>query len=81
MLIFEINRRSMATKKNRQEIRMAISRRYFFATPAALWFQAALAQQVGPLTVGVLVNGAAGTPLSERVRQSLQGAFGTLGYE
>ena len=30
----------MAIKKNRQEIRMAISRRYFFTTPAVLWLLA-----------------------------------------
>jgi ABC-type uncharacterized transport system substrate-binding protein len=60
---------------------MAISRRYFFATPAVLWLQAAFSQQVRPLTVGVLVNGAAGTPLSERARLSLQDAFAALGYE
>ena len=29
---------------------MAISRRYFFATPAVLWIQAAFSQQVRPLT-------------------------------
>ncbi|WP_158513870.1 ABC transporter substrate-binding protein [Ramlibacter tataouinensis] len=59
---------------------MAISRRYLVALPAALWLPAALAQQARPLTVGVLVNGAAGTPLAARVRDLLQDAFTALGY-
>jgi len=71
----------MAIKKNHQEIRMAISRRYFFTMPAVLWVQAAFPQQARPFTVGVLVNGAAGAPLTERARQSLQDSFAALGYE
>jgi putative ABC transport system substrate-binding protein len=60
---------------------MAISRRYFFALSATLWLPAVLAQQPRPLTIGVLVNGSAGAPLTERARQSLQDAFAALGYE
>jgi putative tryptophan/tyrosine transport system substrate-binding protein len=68
-------------RRNRKEIRMAVSRRSVFALPAALWLPAARAQQARPLAVGVLINGAAGAPLTERARQSLQVAFAALGYE
>jgi putative ABC transport system substrate-binding protein len=41
----------------------------------------ALAQQPRRLTIGVLVNGAAGTPLAQRARRSFQDAFAALGYD
>ena len=59
---------------------MAILRRYFVALPA-LWLSTLLAQQSKPLSIGVLVNGGPGAPLTERARQSLQDAFAALGYE
>ena len=60
---------------------MPISRRHLFAMPAILWFQTAVAQPARPLTIGVLVNGAPGAPLTERARQILQDSFAALGYQ
>ena len=59
---------------------MAISRRCFVALPA-LWLPTVFAQPSKPLSIGVLVNGEPGAPLTERARQSLQDAFAALGYE
>lgn len=59
---------------------VVISRRAVLALSAALCLSRAIAQQPRPLVIGVLANGAAGTPLAERARQSLLEAFAALGY-
>jgi len=60
---------------------MAISRRDWLAATAGWLALASSAQQSAVLRVGVLVNGAADSPLAELVRKTLREGFASLGYD